>query len=303
MSPKRNQTTIAGLVFIGLIMAGCAGGGSAPEGVDTPSGPVATGEPTGTIAGQVLTEDSLPVANADVGLLPIDVARKTDESGSFEIEGVPAGTYALVVQKLGYESFSRSVTVAEDEVQTLDVTLVALAVKDPHYKTEEMSGRLACSYYTPIPLAVPDPVNGGFIFHPWTTCHEPIRQQFGEHVHCLDFTVAESTTWRMAELAWTQTSDLAPENLWLGERNPDREEGGWGEFAEGAAPVVVTTDIEYDFDDEEAEEPPKSTWCVFISSLSWPAPSVAIEQDFTVYYTAFYDMDEIPDGYSGRPSE
>jgi hypothetical protein len=295
LSPLTALAVVAMIALAGCTTGSDDGTASGGNGVDPP----AQGETVGAVDGQVLNSEGLPIGGADVAVLGLGIETRTDETGAFLLEHVPAGKQTVLVQRLGYDVFTGFVEVVAGQTSSLQVVLEAIEVSDPRHETSELSGRLACSYYTPIPTAVEHPTEEGYLFHPWTTCSEPVRQQFGEHVHCLDFPVGPKNTWRMAELVWTQTNDLSPENLWLGEDHQDPEEAWW-DNAEGPSPVVVKTEEQYSFDGQP-DEPPTSTWCVFISSLSWPAPSVALEQTFTIYYTAFYDMDAIPDGFSAQP--
>jgi hypothetical protein len=56
---------------------------------------------TPELDGVVLASDGRPVANADVGLLSLGAAR-TDRLGRFGFRGVPAGTFIVRVQRLGF---------------------------------------------------------------------------------------------------------------------------------------------------------------------------------------------------------
>jgi hypothetical protein len=61
-----------------------------------------------TLGGVVTTADGQPVAQADVGLLGLGAAR-TDSLGRFGFRDVPAGTWLLRVQRLGFDPIMQSV--------------------------------------------------------------------------------------------------------------------------------------------------------------------------------------------------
>ena len=79
----------------------------------------------GTIRGKVVVATTqAPVANAQVSIGTRGAV--TNDAGVFSIPGVPAGAYTLVVRMIGYAPFTRSITIADD--QLLDVN-VALSVQ------------------------------------------------------------------------------------------------------------------------------------------------------------------------------
>lgn len=72
---------------------------------------------TGVVAGRVLSAEGLPVAGAQVFLKhafeepPSRPRAESDEQGTFEIPGVPAGSYEIVVQSQGYKASPSQVAV------------------------------------------------------------------------------------------------------------------------------------------------------------------------------------------------
>lgn len=83
----------------------------------------------GVIAGIVTDAEGgnpLPGATAYVGAVGRGAA--ADRNGRFRIEGVPAGTYEIVVQYIGRNAVRESVIVTANETASLDVSLSLIAV-------------------------------------------------------------------------------------------------------------------------------------------------------------------------------
>lgn len=81
---------------------------------------------TGDISGQVTdAETGDGLVGASVLIEDLERGATTDAEGNFTIAGVPAGTYEFRITFVGYETFTDEVTVTEDEVTTLDVSLDA----------------------------------------------------------------------------------------------------------------------------------------------------------------------------------
>ncbi|MBI2078409.1 MAG: carboxypeptidase regulatory-like domain-containing protein [Euryarchaeota archaeon] len=272
-----------GLVLLSLVVAGCSGGslGSTAVSSDPAPPPTVTAE-KGSISGSVTDEELQPIAGADVGLSKgADRVTKTDASGKFTFNELDPGAYAVFVQKLGFESASKGVTVVAGEVADATFSLVGVEVIEPRHESVSKNGRIGCSYYTPVPLS-------GF----WSYC--PSQVMVWEHEPCLDFTVTEGNTWRLAEMVWTGTGATAPENLWLGEYNNERTNWAPG-YGQGPSPLAIKSDFERKFKDGVSTP----RWCAFIGSDT--GANLAIDQAFTIYFTAFYHMEGIPEGFSALP--
>jgi iron complex outermembrane receptor protein len=74
-----------------------------------------------TLTGKVVNVNGEPLFQASVFLEDTYLASITDDSGSFKLENIDAGTYNLKVSYVGYNSFTQEVTINSD--QTLDVNL------------------------------------------------------------------------------------------------------------------------------------------------------------------------------------
>lgn len=86
-----------------------------------PSGPLAAQE-TGAISGTVVDANrDAPLGLARVEIPRLDRRTLADERGRFRFGEVPAGTYSVRVEYLGFETTVREVTVLSGEVVTVEI--------------------------------------------------------------------------------------------------------------------------------------------------------------------------------------
>lgn len=79
---------------------------------------------TGTVAGTVIDgQTDEPLTGANVFIQELDMGAAVDIDGNFEIPNVPVGTHTLVINFVGYQSVEREVTVDDDEVTEISVSL------------------------------------------------------------------------------------------------------------------------------------------------------------------------------------
>jgi len=78
----------------------------------------------GTIRGRVADAQGAPLPRAAISIDAVGVRTTSDEQGSYEIRGVPAGTHTLRVRLLGYVPQSVQVTVSETQPTRRDFSLV-----------------------------------------------------------------------------------------------------------------------------------------------------------------------------------
>jgi len=68
-----------------------------------------------------------PISGASVSLDGTAFRTRTGDDGAFRITGVGAGTYRLVVRRIGYQVYSAPVTIKDDGTETIVATLTAAA--------------------------------------------------------------------------------------------------------------------------------------------------------------------------------
>src|SRR6266566_4903485 len=78
-----------------------------------PSSPLAA--QGGTVRGRVTDSAGAPLARVGVSIEAIGAHATSDEQGSYEIRGVPAGTHSVRARLLGYVAQVARVTVSEAE--------------------------------------------------------------------------------------------------------------------------------------------------------------------------------------------
>src|SRR5437773_4091512 len=88
-----------------------------------PSSPLAA--QGGTVRGRLTDSTGAPLARVVVGIEAIGAHATSDEQGSYEIRGVPAGTHSVRARLLGYVPQVARVTVSEGEPTRLDLVLRA----------------------------------------------------------------------------------------------------------------------------------------------------------------------------------
>jgi len=84
---------------------------------------------TAAIAGRVIDEAGQPVAAAVARLLEAHRDGNVHEDGRFIFDGLPAGTYTLIVRRLGYRPATQAVTVGAGERVDVTVRLVVAPVQ------------------------------------------------------------------------------------------------------------------------------------------------------------------------------
>ncbi|GEM_PF-1692337 len=73
-----------------------------------------------------------PIVNAQVTLVPGGLTDFTDEEGNYEVSGLAAGEYTILISKPGYQSVEATLTLGEDETKVYEVSLV---IDDEHATT------------------------------------------------------------------------------------------------------------------------------------------------------------------------
>ena len=83
---------------------------TAAEGQATPQGATAVA-PTAKLIGTITDTSGLPLARAEIWLVSVMALRTlSNDSGAFELAGLPAGPVTFAVRRLGYESATFSAT-------------------------------------------------------------------------------------------------------------------------------------------------------------------------------------------------
>jgi len=77
-----------------------------------------------SISGKIIDENSkMPLVGVDIYLVELRTGTSTNVDGLFSIENVPSGTFNLRISYLGYATINKTVTVANENVEGLDLKL------------------------------------------------------------------------------------------------------------------------------------------------------------------------------------
>ena len=101
------------LLFFAFCLSGCSGSDDY--------------EVFGTIRGTVTDyQTGLPLAHASVVLSPSGLSRQTDDDGTYRFDELEPQQYTITVQRSGYQSNRKTITVVSGETQQVDVQLSAI---------------------------------------------------------------------------------------------------------------------------------------------------------------------------------
>ena len=77
----------------------------------------------------VVTSNNAPVGNAQVSLVGTRYGALSDNDGRYSINGVPAGSYTMRVQRIGFAPLTRPVTVADGQTVEANLAITAQAAQ------------------------------------------------------------------------------------------------------------------------------------------------------------------------------
>ena len=112
--PRRPWAWLPGLMILGLFVLS--------------PGPVEA-QTVGTVTGQVTDAQSgAPLSQAQVYLVGTGLGVLTNPQGRFTMANVPAGSFTLRVERLGYQAIAREITVTAGQSTQLDLSLMSQAL-------------------------------------------------------------------------------------------------------------------------------------------------------------------------------
>jgi hypothetical protein len=101
-------------------------------GGDAAGQPAPDPDVTGSIVGEVVDgETGAPISAAEVRLRGLRRSELSHADGSFHFQRVPAGTYTLTVQRLGYAPAEVTLTVGDDETARPRIEMRRSALEIP----------------------------------------------------------------------------------------------------------------------------------------------------------------------------
>ncbi len=154
--PLRAALLVLLVVSASIAFAGCTGGDKTPKTVDEDAPPppaeeaVAT-EDTGSVRGQLLTEDLEPVVNARVTLLTGannttgPLLQVTDVQGRFTFNALEPGRYRLYVAPVCCVQVLQDVVVQAGLVSDVNLLLERIIYIPPYMEEDDWTGFLSCT--------------------------------------------------------------------------------------------------------------------------------------------------------------
>lgn len=307
--------TFATVLLVAVTLAGCAGGDSDPEEADGLGfdGGVEDGA---VLRGTVVDDELRPVANAEVALLELDLVTTSDEEGVFAFEGLEAGSYTLIAQRLGFESYSQRVELGAGGEVELRVDLVPIAVAEPYSEAfGPYQGYFQCrlsTFYTTGAC--------GFTCPLVTSCINPLGD-FWDDEAAFNFKMT-SNDYRsvVGEMRWEQGSFATSQEMRMSFSYENRTSSHWFCSGEGPSPLQWRFEkLEADDEpecmgasqqlpDDEPEEPTTDLLLRIYANVPFgrigaddPQPFfVAYEQRFEMMTTIFH-VEPAPEEYTGFP--
>ncbi|MDG5767416.1 TonB-dependent receptor [Balneolales bacterium ANBcel1] len=87
--------------------------------------PVPEAGPAGSLEGTIQNEENLTLSHAHIALPHINKGTITRRDGSFRLANIPVGEHLVRISHIGYEPVERTVSIAENEVARITITLEA----------------------------------------------------------------------------------------------------------------------------------------------------------------------------------
>lgn len=138
------RALLSALLFLTVILAGCADKGPAPETGDEDALQVDPSDGLGAISGVVIDDTITPVAGASVQIIdgPSTVA---DEVGRFAFQDLEPGTYFLLANATGFESIQSQAIVEADKVTYPKIQLPRDVSPQPYFDSLRHEGFIQMS--------------------------------------------------------------------------------------------------------------------------------------------------------------
>lgn len=270
---------LTAILIVAIAFAGCSSGGEDAGGELTAPSDGSIGDGTSRLVVLVTDDTLLPLQNVSVALLEVeDSLRMTNADGHASYDGLEPGSYTVAVQRLGYESVAKKVTLEPDAEQTVSVELRSVVVAATFFESFPYVGHLGC---------------GAGVVVTTVTWNCVVSSN---HQVTWDTEVRGDVMTILGELVWERSSSFSAQafNLVAGMDetcNPCSFEHGYGGQT-GPSPVILRVDG--DDGGLDGMEDPKATYEVrhriWVPGDSGEATMVVIvlEQPVELWVTTFY---------------
>lgn len=278
----RHSAYAAWAVLLLFGLAGCAGNNAQPASLAEARGaaeivPSHEAIDTGGVNGIVVDDEFQPIDNASVSLLDLEVEILTLPDGSFNFTGVPVGEHTISAGKPGYEGQVRKVESRSRVSTEVQFTLNVLEVKESYF---EVYPNTALHHF------------GIGIYPTWYTTLSGYDNLCEGCVWTINAT--SPPDFLMLEITGAHTvsipTDADAEHFWVKRENGDGNVILEGEPALPSNMSVNKTMI-------------GKTKLFWIQLMCQGYYNPCYEERRETWTTLFFNMPEIPEGYSARPPD
>ena len=131
-------------LFVTVALAACIGDGQKNDVPPAQATAAAYDENTGSVTGQVIDESLLPIEGAVASLLPPNATAvyrfvRTDPSGRFAFNFIPAGDYKVEIKAPGFEVLVRDVKLMAGDIQDLKFRMTVGFADVAYYVTDHLT--------------------------------------------------------------------------------------------------------------------------------------------------------------------
>lgn len=283
-----------------ILLSGCAGAGK-PAATPPPQATAradafsaADDGETGEIVGRVLDDEFRPLAEVLVRIVGSAVEAETTGDGVFYFPRLPGRAYTLAFSKPGYGAKNQSVAVAAQQRALVEVILVRAADKSAFVDDGFVfRGRINCSVRVNASGTNTNPECGQ------TNADTDVQRQ-----RYMD--LLSGVRWLLVEAAWRPSAPTVNDKLTLAIR--PYQGLSWRQV-EGRSPIRVLvgpTEWESIVKFSEKDYPRFGGQIQFMMfpgelvATGSAAVGATVQQDFTIYGTAWYRMDP-PSNYTRLP--
>jgi hypothetical protein len=265
----------------------------------------------GIVQGTVVSDETVPLANAQVGLQGTAFVGLTDVAGQFSLRDVPPGKYVLFVGALGHESTARSIEVLAAQITQVTVALASIEVREVYYSILHFTGFFDCALATQTWISM--------CTYPYTAVEGSLNKSgvgvLPDDLQANNFrfnmTIGKDIGQVVAEVVWTPSSAAATRLLFLllcGDYDPVPDDCTESlrytksPYPQGESPIRAQIEgetiikegegsVKYDLTKQD------QIWVMNYVGLPFGSPQVAFQQKFEVWDTLFYNGPG-PEGWS-----
>ena len=285
-----NRLVAVPLLIITLLLAGCAGssGTKAADPSAASQAPIDDDVETGQVLGRVFDDEFQFLSGVNVHVVGFDIRATTSDDGVFFFREVPVGSQTLDLAKPGFTAKNVTIDVRVDERSKVEVFLIQAPNLKPYVDAGfTFRGQINCSGRVNASDTDANPECGA------------VEPQFDQgRTTFLDF--LPNMRWTLIEIEWTPSIPAINAELTLAIRPFVGE--SWRQL-EGASPIQILLgpDDWVSIKEYANRDYPKNGGQLQLymfpgepANMNGAGAGAAVAQDFTIYATSWYGMDNEP---------